>query len=181
MGRRREEHKAINLFFKKWKCYHGFLLFLFGHPFRRLGPSASSPCFVGMESMLTTKDVFWRGSETMDCQGRGKSPMDEDVILMRKKINDSHGNPMRRRLPSPAMCNRHTHTTPFPVPGIQPNSHLKYRFIHFKKNLFLRKKKSLFLAWASCGPFIYKYKVIMPRSLCKRLYPRFQTELHLTM
>lgn len=44
--------------------------------------------------------------------------------------------------PLPAMCNKHTHTAPFPVPVIQPNSHLKYRFIHLKKkNLLLRKKK----------------------------------------
>lgn len=48
---------------------------------------------------------------------------------------------MRRGLPSPAMCNKHTHTAPFPVPVIQPNSHLKYRFIHLKKKSASQKKK----------------------------------------
>lgn len=31
----------------------------------------------------------------MDCQGKGKSPMDEDAVLIGRKIkpNDRHGNP----------------------------------------------------------------------------------------
>lgn len=156
-------------FLKKWKCYNGFSFFLFGHPFRRLGPLASLPCFIGMKGILTTRNAF----EEVLRFGHGLSGKGRVIYGWRcnfdgKETSDHHGNPMKRRLPSPAMCHTHihTHTAPFPVPVIQPNSHFKYRFIHLKKNLFLRKK-CLFLAWASGWPFIYKYKVIVCHSLSK--------------
>lgn len=69
--------------------------------------------------------------------------MDEDAVLMGRKIkpNDHHGNPRGGGSPPSHVQQTYTHTAPIPVPVIQPNSHLKYRFIHFKKKSVSQKKK----------------------------------------
>lgn len=69
------------------KVLEWVLFFLSGHPFRRLGPVASLPCLIGMEEILTTKDVseevlrFCRG-----LSGKGRSSVDEDASLMGKPM-----------------------------------------------------------------------------------------------
>lgn len=68
------------------KVLEWVLFFLSGHPFR-LGPVASLPCLIGMEEILTTKDVseevlrFGHG-----LSGEGESSVDEDASLMGKPM-----------------------------------------------------------------------------------------------
>lgn len=135
MGRGKKSYKPFK---KNWKCYKLFLFFLFGYLFRTLGLLTWLPCFVGMKNALNVRDVFERGclvQRFYELSGKGL------VIYGWRcnfdgKTNDHHGNPRKRRLPSPAMSTD-THTAHSLSWVIQPNSHLKYRFQHSEK-----KKKS---------------------------------------
>jgi hypothetical protein len=89
-----------------------------------------------MKTVLNTRNVFeevvWFRGLVMDCQGRNRKSMDENVIWMGKPMvtmatPQGGGSQFPRHVQQ-----THTHTLSiYSLSSVlQPNSHLKYRFKH---------------------------------------------------